>query len=75
MILVAWLVAIVLVTIAPIGGGVAVWWGFTNHPRLTAIVLVTVVCAVLFAMLSFHHFFPNCRTRLSIRGLPIIECR
>ncbi|HEY1709109.1 MAG TPA: hypothetical protein VGG10_12645 [Rhizomicrobium sp.] len=38
----------------------ALGWGLNHYPRSTWLVIVLLVAALLFAALSFHHFFPNC---------------
>ncbi|HVU21679.1 MAG TPA: hypothetical protein VHE09_13190, partial [Rhizomicrobium sp.] len=53
--------AIVFITVLPIAGPVAVWWGFNNHPKVTSLTLATFILALVIAALTYRHFFPNCR--------------
>ena len=54
------LVAIALVVVTPMFGCVAIWWGFSNYPKITGLVLGGLIFALILAALTFHHFFPNC---------------
>jgi len=62
------LLVLVSLTVVPM---LAVWygfkgfrWGFHNYPTIAGLVVADLVLAVIFADLSFPHFFANCQVAL-----------
>ena len=69
MALLALLAGIVAILALALYGPVLIWRGFNTWPKLTGLALALFVIALLFAALTFHHFFPQC-----VFFLRIVRC-
>jgi hypothetical protein len=59
------LIAVTVVPMAAIWYGAKVFgWGFHNYPKTAGLIAIVCVFAVVFAGLTFHRVFPNCRVAL-----------